>query len=278
MIASGVLLTSQDAISKWLTSDYHAGEILFYRGIGTFIPIFFLVWYYGGWQALQPGNLRGSILRGTMALATSLFVVLSFVYLPLADALAIIFVSPILLTALSAPFLNEAVDPRRWLAVLIGFVGVLLMVKPGQEGVHYFLVFPIIAAFLSAGRDLVTRYLRTADNSLSLLFVSMLISFLGGTVSIVFGTQMPTLSEWFLFILAGILNSLAHLLIIQALMLAPAGTVASFRYLSLIWAAFLGYIVWGDIPDNFKISGAILVVGAGLYVLRTEALESKSSS
>ena len=275
MIGGTFLLTTQDGITKWLTTDYHAGEILFYRGIGTFLPILVLVWYGGGWRTLRSGNLPGSLVRGGFALATSLFVVLSFVQLPLADALALIFISPILLTALSVPLLRESVGWRRWSAVFVGFFGVLFMVQPGEGGWQYFLAFPLIAACLSAGRDIVTRHLRTADTSLSMLFYSMLISLLGGAVTLPFGTHFPSLGEWALFLIAGVLNSLAHLLSIQALLMAPAATVAPFRYLSLVWAAFIGYLVWGDVPDSLKIVGAVLVVGAGLYILHRETRPSR---
>ena len=271
MIVSTLVLTIQDAIAKWLTADFHAGEILFYRGIFTFIPIVILVAWAGNWRVLISRDLKGTLIRAGLGAATSIFVVLSFVYLPLATALAIIFLNPIILTALSVPMLGERVGWQRWVAVLIGFAGVLIMVRPSGGGVPFFYIFPLVTALLASLRDVATRRLRGTDNSLSILFYSMLVAILAGGASLpVLGSHWPGLFDWGLLAAAGILAAVAHLLIIQALLLAPAGTVAPFRYLSLVWAVVIGYGVWGDVPDQWKLAGAALVVGAGLFILHRE--------
>ena len=271
MIVSTLVLTIQDAIAKWLTADFHAGEILFYRGIFTFIPIVILVAWAGNWRVLISRDLKGTLIRAGLGAATSIFVVLSFVYLPLATALAIIFLNPIILTALSVPMLGERVGWQRWVAVLIGFAGVLIMVRPSGGGVPYFYIFPLVTALLASLRDVATRRLRGTDNSLSILFYSMLVAILAGGASLpVLGSHWPGLFDWGLLAAAGILAAVAHLLIIQALLLAPAGTVAPFRYLSLVWAVVIGYGVWGDVPDQWKLAGGALVVGAGLFILHRE--------
>jgi drug/metabolite transporter (DMT)-like permease len=271
MIVSTLVLTIQDAIAKWLTADFHAGEILFYRGIFTFIPIFTLVAWAGNWRVLISRDLKSTLIRAVLGTATSIFVVLSFVYLPLATALAIIFLNPIILTALSVPMLGERVGRQRWIAVLIGFAGVLIMVRPSGGGMPYFYIFPLVAALLASLRDVATRRLRGTDNSLSILFYSMLVSILAGGASLpVLGSHWPSLFDWGLLAAAGILAAVAHLLIIQALLLAPASTLAPFRYLSLVWAVVIGYGVWGDVPDQWKLAGAALVVGAGLFILHRE--------
>ena len=271
MIVGGLLLTTQDGISKWLTADFHPGEIMFYRGLFTFVPIIAIVAWSGGLGQLKSRNLKGTMIRAVLGAGTSIFVVVSFIYLPLADALAIIFLSPIMLTALSGPMLGEPVGWRRWLAVFIGFAGVMLMVRPSAEGIPYYYFFPLLTALLSALRDVATRRLRNDDSSVSILFYSMAAGILAGAISMpMFGAHWPSPSQWGLFAAAGILNSLSHLLTIQALLLAPGGTMAPFRYLSLVWAAVMGYAIWGDVPDSFKLAGAALVVGAGLFILYRE--------
>ena len=125
MIVGSLLLTSQDAITKWMTSSYHAGEILFYRGIFTFIPIIFLVIWTSDINLLQTRSFKSTLLRAVLGSAASVFVLLSFTYLPLATALVIIFLSPIMLTALSLPILVEQVGWRRWGGVFVGFCGVI---------------------------------------------------------------------------------------------------------------------------------------------------------
>ncbi len=272
MIVGGLLLTTQDGIAKWLTADFHPGEVMFYRGLFTFVPIIVIIAVRSsGIRTLATQNLKGTLIRAALGAGTSVFVVVSFIYLPLADALAIIFLSPIMLTALSGPMLGEPVGWRRWLAVLVGFAGVMMMVRPSAEGIPYYYFFPLFTALLSALRDAVTRRMRGGDSPVSILFYSMAAGLLVGAISMpVFGAHWPNLSQWGLFAIAGILNSLSHLLAIQAFLLAPGGTMAPFRYLSLVWAAVMGYLIWGDVPDGWKLAGAALVVGAGLFILYRE--------
>ena len=271
MIVGGLLLTTQDGITKWLTADFQPGEIMFYRGLFTFVPIIIIAARAGGVRALATRNLKGTLIRAILGAGTSIFVVVSFIYLPLADALAIIFLSPIMLTAMSGPMLGEPVGWRRWLAVFIGFAGVMMMVKPSAEGIPYYYFFPLFTALLSALRDVATRRLRGGDSSVSILVYSMLAGILAGAISMpMFGAHWPSPAQWGLFAVAGILNSVSHLLTIQALLLAPGGTMAPFRYLSLVWAAVMGYAIWGDVPDSWKLAGAALVVGAGLFILYRE--------
>jgi drug/metabolite transporter (DMT)-like permease len=276
MITAGLLMTIQDAISKWLTMDFHPGEVMFFRGLFTFVPIVIIIAVMsGGVRLLISRNLKGTLIRAVLGGATSIFVVMSFLYLPLADALAIIFVSPIMLTALSWPMLGERVGWRRWLAVFVGFTGLLLMVRPSGDGIPLFYFFPLFTALLSAFRDVATRRLRNDDSAVSILFYSMLAGVLIGAVTMpVFGAHWPNPTQWGLFFVAGILNSLSHLLAIQALLLAPGGTMAPFRYLSLVWAVIIGYAIWGDVPDALKLTGATLVVGAGLFILHRELRRS----
>jgi len=275
MIIGSFLLTTQDGITKWLTTDFHPGEILFFRGFFTFIPIFFIVMHASDLRSLKSRNLKGTMTRAVLGTATSIFVVISFIYLPLATALAIIFLNPVILTALSVPLLGEKVGWRRWVAVLVGFAGVVIIVRPSGEGVPYYYIFPVITALLSSMRDIATRRLAGGDSSNSILFYSMLVAFFAGAVSLpIFGVHWPTPTQWGLFAIAGVLVGLSHLLTIQAFLLAPSATVAPFKYFSLIWATLIGYGVWGDVPDTWKLAGSALVVGAGLFILHREMKQS----
>ena len=272
MITGGLLMTTQDGMTKWLTAEFHPGEIMFYRGLFTFVPILIIVIVRtDGLRQLVSRNIKGTAIRAVLGGGTSIFVITSFVYLPLADALAIIFLFPIMLTALSSPMLGEHVGWRRWLAVFVGFAGLLLMVKPSAEGIPYYYFFPLFTALLAALRDVATRRLRSDDGSVSILFYSMVAGLVVGALSLpVYGVHWPSPMQWGLFAMAGILSALSHLLTIQALLLAPGGATAPFRYLTLVWAAVIGYAIWGDVPDGWKLSGAVLVVGAGLFILHRE--------
>ncbi|MBH67730.1 MAG: hypothetical protein CMM58_05195 [Rhodospirillaceae bacterium] len=271
MIAGTLLLTSQDAITKWMTAKYHVGEILFYRGIFAFVPIVVLVVVSRNLSLLSTKSLWTTLLRAFLGTATSIFVVLSFIHLPLATALAIIFLSPIMLTALSVPLLGERVGRQRWIAVFIGFGGVLLIVQPGIGGDWAYFAIPLFTALLSTFRDIVTRGMKGGDSSVSILFYSMIVALIAGAGSLpITGTQLPNLSDLVLFAAGGTMVGLAHLLQIQALLFASAATVSPFKYLSLVYAAVIGYAIWGDIPDGWKITGAALIVGAGLFILHRE--------
>lgn len=272
MIAGTLLLTSQDAITKWMTTKYHVGEILFYRGIFAFLPIIILVIWSGRLSLLATKSLRTTLTRAILGTATSIFVVLSFVHLPLATALAIIFLSPIMLTALSVPLLREHIGWRRWLAVFVGFCGVLLIMRPTGEGDWLYYGIPLFTALLATFRDIVTRSMKGGDSSVSILFFSMVVALLTGSISLpFFGVSWPTAFDIFLFSIGGTMVGLAHLLQIQALLFASGGTVAPFKYLSLVYAAVIGYVIWGDVPDSWKIAGSGLIVGAGLFILYRES-------
>lgn len=271
MIAGTLVLTSQDAITKWMTAKYHAGEILFYRGIFSFIPIIGLIIIAKNYKIIFTKNLKTTLLRAFLGTATSIFVVLSFIHLPLATALAIIFLSPIMLTALSGPLLKEKVGWRRWVAVFVGFLGVLLIMRPSGGGDYFLYAIPIITALLATFRDLVTRSMKGGDSSASILFFSMVAALITGALSLpVFGASMPSLYDLFLFAAAGTMVGLAHFLQIQALLFASASIVSPFKYLSLVYAALIGYFIWGDVPDEWKICGAALIVGAGIFILYRE--------
>ena len=271
MIVGTLLLTTQDAISKWMTTNYHAGEVLFFRGIFTFIPIAILVAWAGDLSLLSTKSLTSTLIRAVLGAATSIFVLLSFVNLPLATALAIIFLSPIMLTALSLPILGERVGWQRWVAVFVGFGGVLLIIQPDGGNKWLYYCIPLFTALLSTFRDIVTRGMKGGDSSVSILFYSMIVALAAGSVSLpLFGAQWPSLPDLGLFAAAGTMIGISHLLMIQALLFAPGGTVAPFKYFSLVYAAGIGFVIWGDIPDSWQITGAALVVCAGLFILHRE--------
>ncbi len=272
IVASGMLLTSQDAVVKWLTADYSTGEIMFWRGLLSFLPIAGLIWHMGGFGILRSRRPGALLLRSLLAAGTSLMIVVSFRYLPLAEALAVVFLSPVILTALAVPMLKERVGTRRWAAVGVGFAGMLLIVRPTGAGIEIALLAPLSAALLSALRDVVTRRLGATDSATSILFYSLILSTLIGLYDMPRGLTPPALGDIPFFLAIACMWGLAHLLGIMAFTYAEASAISPFKYLALVWAAFLGFLIWGDIPGPWVISGAALVVGSGLYILHRERL------
>lgn len=278
MIAGVFVLTTQDAITKWLTAGYHPGEITFYRGLFSFIPIGVLAARNGGLSALKANHLGANVVRGLFALATSALIVWAFSVLPLAEALAIVFASPLILAALSGPLLGEPVGWRRWACVAVGFVGVLLLTRPSTDGVELVVLIPLCAALCSALRDIATRRLGGRDSATTIIFYTQLVAVVGTAPTLLIGfSGWPQGGDWLLFTASGILVGIAHSFIIQAFLLAEAAVVAPLRYLALVYAAILGALLWGDLPDGWAIAGSVLIAASGLYTLHRETLARRAA-
>ena len=270
--ASTVLLTIQDAITKLLTDTFNPVEVLFYRGGAALIPVAFIVGFSGGWRRLRTGRPLTNLSRGVISLVTSILVVWSFKLLPLAEALAIIFINPLIVTALSGPTLGERVNWRQWGAVAVGFVGALLIIRPsGGAPLDWSVLVPIGAAVLGATRDLMTRHLGASEHPSTVLFYTMVIMFLGSAVLVGWsGRHAPSSAEWWLILGASVLVTGAYWTQIIGFKLAAAAVIAPYKYLSLVWAGLLGWTIWGDVMEPVKAAGCLLVVASGIYLLRAE--------
>ena len=275
MVSGTFLLTCHDAISKWMTMTYHVGEVMLYRSAFPLMVLLALLCFQGGFAALKPRYPRANLTRGVLAALTSLLVVASYAVLPLADALAIIFASPIFLAALSMPFLAERVGARRWLGIMLGFVGVLIMVQPGADAMRLGALIAVSAALVSAIRDVVTRRLGTGDSTTNIMLYTTMCTALVGLVSLLIErSSLPGLADTGLFMVAGLLVTLAHWLIVRSFQLAEASLVGPLRYLAIVYAAVLGFLVFDEIPEVMQALGAIVVVTSGLYIVHHERVTS----
>lgn len=272
MTAGTLMLTVQDAVSKWLVEDFHAGEILFFRGLFAYIPIAIFAARAGGWIALRSQRPGVNIVRSLLNTGAGFTVITAYAFMPLADAMAIMFASPFLVAALSVPMLGESVGWRRWSAVMVGFVGVVIILRPGTDSFQWFALLPLAAAGFVAVRDILTRRLGAVDGTTVILFYTVTVSVIAGAMSFpIAGVHWPTMGQWGIFAAMGLLNGVAHYMTIRAFSLAQAATLAPLRYLSLVWAAAIGYVVWNDVPDVAVASGAALVVGSGIFIVLREA-------
>ena len=277
MVIGTMLLTSNDAITKWLLNTLHPGDVMAWRGMMSLPFIFVILKYEGATVSSLKSNAPWqSFGRGVLALITSVFVVLSFQVLPLADALALIFISPLLVTALSAIMLHEPVGWRRWSATIVGFLGSLLIVGPSFGEIGWWVAAPLMAATTAALRDIATRKLGSIDSGPSILLWTMLIATVGGFASLpVLGASPVSNESWLLLLGAGAMLALSNRLTIAAFKLASGAVVAPLKYLSLIWAAGIGYIVWGETPGLQKVIGAAIVAAAGVYIWRREIINQR---
>lgn len=279
MIVGTILLTSGDAVTKWLLTSLHPGDIMAWRGLLS-LPIVMLILRSEGARvrSLKPRLPFMTGLRACLALATSVMVIISFQVLPLADALALIFVSPLMITALSALVLKEHVGWRRWAATLTGFGGALLIVGPSFQAIGVWVLAPLAAAFFAALRDIATRSIGKQETGPAILFWTMLIATVAGFASLpVLGATPLNGEAWMLLAAAAVMSALSHRLTIAAFKLASGAVVAPLKYLALLWAAGIGYIVWGELPEQRTILGAIIVAAAGLYIWRREIVLARKA-
>ena len=271
MVAGFALLTLNDAVLKWLTASYPTGQIVFMRSIFVMILVGIIAWRFGGVRTLRVVNLRGQLVRaGTMTVATLLFVT-SLRLMPLADAIVIAFSAPLFVTVLAGPLLGEHVGWRRWAAVVVGFVGVLVMFRPTGEAVRLVALLPLCVALASAFKDIVTRRIAATESSVAILFITTLALASAGLVTLVFGWRAITLFDLGLFAIGGFLLGGAQYLTIEAFRYAEAAVVSPFEYSAVLWAMLYGFLIWDDVPDRWIIAGSAIVIGSGLYILHRES-------
>ena len=269
MTAATALLVLNDAIAKQLSEIHPVGQILFWRQAIGGIVLFAVLALRRELAELRIVDVQGQLLRGVLFVANTFLIVYALSVLPLPVVSVILFASPIFIALLSGPLLGETVTPRRWVAVLIGFAGVLTIVRPGGTAFTWLMLLPIAPAMTSALRDIVTRKLTRTDSSISILFWSNALILPAGLATYVLGSPWQPVTgivaAWLAF--NALLNLSAHFLMIHALRIADASLVAPFKYTGLIWAFLMGFAIWGYMPDIWTIAGTVLIVVSGLTAL-----------
>lgn len=211
-------------------------------------------------------QLARSVLMGT---TTSLFF-LGLQSTTLAMASTIMFMSPILVTVLAIPMLGEQVGLRRWMGVLLGFAGALIVIRPGLDGFNVGSLFLFAAACSNALYQITTRQLRHQDGQMTTLFYTATVGTVVLTAVVPFEWVPPALPDFGLMVLLGLVGGIGHLCLIRAFQAAPASVVVPFSYTSLIWATLFGYSLFGELPDRWTLTGAALIVASGLHILYRE--------
>jgi drug/metabolite transporter (DMT)-like permease len=194
---------------------------------------------------------------------------------PLATATTIMFLSPILVTALSVLLLKEHVGPRRWIGIAIGFLGALIVVRPWHSSLGTFLAgasLLLVAALFNANYQIITRKVRLYDEPLTSLLYTAIIGALATSIILPWFWQWPhNAGHWLLLVATGLAGGIGHLCLIQSFRLAPASVVAPISYSALIWSALFGWLIFSEWPDIWTWLGAALIIGSGLYIFRRES-------
>ena len=287
MASAMILLPTMDAIAKYMASfeGMSPGQVTFYRfffQLVCMLPLLATVARRSAFSAKRPWM---NLLRGALHGAASLLFFAAVKYMPLADVFAIYFVEPFMLTGLSALFLGDKVGWRRWLAIVIGFVGAMIVIQPSFEIFGLKALLPVACAFLFALYLFMNRAVGEADSPMTMqvmagvggtLFMSVTL-LAGASAGIAdFEPSLPasTLGLVLLLIL-GSISGYAHMLVVRAFRLAPLSLLAPFQYFEIISATVLGYAIFGDFPNLSKWIGIAIIVSSGLFIIWRERVQSR---
>lgn len=251
-----------DAMSKFLVRDYPVAQTLWVRYALFTVFALLVAGRRASLRSARPWLQAG---RGLLGVLENAIFVLAFAYLPLADAHAVAATSPLLVVALSAAFLGEKAGLHRWLAVFGGFLGVVIIIRPGFQVLNWPLAIPLSGAMLWAAYQVLTRLLAGVDRMETTLLWTAVSGLAITSVWVPWVWKPPTPGAWVLLAGVGTLGSLSHFALIEALDRAEAGAVQPYAYTLLVWAAMLGVVVFGDVPDRWTMVGACVVVLSGLY-------------
>ena len=267
------LFTLLDASAKLVTQNLSMAVAVFFRYFIALLLTGLLIWRTGGLALLKTQHPFLQILRGGFLLASTFCNFFAMSYLQLAQTAAISFTIPLWVCALSVPLLGEHVGMRRWLAVLVGFFGVLIIMRPGTHSFHWAMLVSLVTALMGALYNIVTRKVGGLDKAeTSLLYVGLTGSVVAA-LPMITHWQAPEGWQWIPLVLMGIAGATGHFMLIQAHRMAPASTLAPFIYTQIIWMTIAGYILFGSIPDTGTLFGAAIVVASGIYVFNRERLK-----
>ena len=272
MIATMIVFSIQDGLSRYLAESYNVISVVMIR------YMFFML-FVMAYSARLPGGIIGvatsrqtglQIARGILLVAQIYVAVLSFSTVGLVNFHAVFASYPLMVMALSVPILGEVVGWRRWLAVSIGFIGVLIILRPGSAMFDSASILPVIAAFMMAVYGIMTRYAARQDSAQTSFFWTAIA---GGVAMLVIGPffwQPPQGHDWWWMGLLCLTGTGGHFLLIKALDSTKASTIQPFAYLQLVFASTIGILVFGDSLDPMLIAGSAVIVGSGLFALQRE--------
>jgi drug/metabolite transporter (DMT)-like permease len=275
-MAGGMFLFSAvDTHAKFLTDSFHPIQIAWSRQLGLLVGVLFLLMIRGR-DILKTQHPYLQMGRGALAAGSATLFIVAISFVPLADAVAISFVAPFIVTVLGALILGEAVGIRRWVAVSIGFLGTLVVIRPGMGVIHPAAVLVLIAALLFALRQILSRKLSGSDKTITTVAYTALTASALLTLPLPFVWRTP---EWgfeiALLTSMAVLAGIAEVMVIRSLELAQAVVLAPVHYSLLIWGTFYGWMVFDQLPDLWTWIGALIIVATGIYTLHRERLVAR---
>jgi drug/metabolite transporter (DMT)-like permease len=272
ILASTVFLGTSDVTAKYMSSTLPSIEIAWMR---------FLVFALIMSPAMLPGSpffaLRSrrpglQAMRGAALLFSSLLFITGLRFLPIAEASATGFVAPLFVTALSIVFLGERVGVRRWLATAVGLIGVVIILRPGSGAFHPAVFFPLFSALAWAGTLIMTRMMSGKEHVLTTMTWSSIVGVCVLTALVPLVWVAPSWHDVLLGIFLGFASTSGQWIVVLAFRYADASVLAPFSYTQLVWVSFLGFLIFGEVPDIWTVTGAAFIVASGLYTAHRERL------
>jgi drug/metabolite transporter (DMT)-like permease len=278
MLGAITVLPCMNVLARYLSAEYSTTQIVWARYTGHLLFALILFMPKHGIGLLRAQKPGVHIIRSVLMFCCTCMFFLAVRYIEVPIASAINFTSPIIVTALAVPFLGEKVGVRRWIAVLVGFCGALIIIRPGGAESHWAMFLVIGTAFFYAVYQVLTRKYASSDSAETSITYIALIGALMTTVALPFDYRLPTSTlDYGLFILIGFLGGLGHFLVIKAFRLGEASLLSPLNYGQLLMATLLTFLIFGTLPDAITWLGAGIIVGSGLYITYREAQRARSS-
>lgn len=267
MLAGSFLFAVADAIGKWLTQSIPVIQVGWLRSIIAILLIGMFMLIKGGTSSLKTSRPGWHLFRSIVGTVVIMSIFYSLSKIPLAEFTAIIFAQPFILSILSLIFLREKISRQSWIAILIGFTGILFVARPSPDHFHIAHLVALIASSSLAVMAVSARYLSTTESVYTLNFYIYPVTAVVTLYWTVNTWISPTLDQWLLILALGATATVAFGCIIQAMNLARPAVVAPIDYSRLLWAVLLGFWFWGNLPDIYTWTGLVLILGSGIYVV-----------
>ena len=284
LLWSGVVFTFADSLAKTATLTLPVLQVAWGRYLFGFAllpafgerPLARTSWSIYGWvRVLRTRHFGLQITRSVLLLVVTVAYFGAIHYVPLADAAAVAFLEPLLIMALAHVFLNERVGLRRWLSVVVGLVGVLVVIRPGFGMIHWGILLAALTAVCAAAYVVLTRVCSRYDSAATSLAYSSLAGIIGLSIVMPFLWQPADPIHWLMFLGLGVAGNYGHLLVIRAFAATPGATLAPFLYVQMLWIVAAGWFWFGDWPIWSTWAGIALIVGSGLYSLHREQVRAR---
>jgi len=290
LVTGIAVFSTQDVIIRLLKDSVPVTEFVLLRSAFSLIPLAALIAWEGGIAVIRTRRPWLQLARGLLLLGSYTTYYMAVVSLPLADAVALFFITPLFVTTFSILLLRERVRPSRWIALVAGFAGVVVIVRPGQGMIELGAVFAIASAVVYALASILTRKMRTTESSTGMVFWMSMV-YLGGSSLLGLATHdipapasadpaiafflqpwvVPAWKDLAWLAACGLVAIVGFICLVQAYRIAPASTVTPFEYTGILWGAFWGFVLWREVPDLWTLVGIGMVVGSGLAIIRQEA-------